>query len=113
MASEGSKTYWVLAMVDPLTKSGKNGEIIQLGPKACDRPPLRLTCGGQFADKDAKEVVPRWSHNPEEVLVNEEEYELKRVPLTSISLVTTRIIKVNRRSVTNESPTECSHGFHA
>lgn len=46
-------------------------------------------------DKDAQAVVPRWSHNPEEMLVDQAEYELARIPLTSISLVTARTIKVN------------------
>lgn len=52
-------------------------------------------------DKDARAVVPWWSHNPEELLVDQPDYELTRVPLTSISLVTTRTIKVKRRSVLN------------
>lgn len=44
--------------------------------------------------------MPRWSHNPEEILVDQPEYEVTKVPLTSISLVTARTIKVKRRSIT-------------
>jgi hypothetical protein len=49
-------------------------------------------------DTDDQAVVPRWSHNPEEMLVDQPDYEVKKVPLTSISLVTSRTIKVKRRS---------------
>lgn len=48
-------------------------------------------------DKDGRVVVPRWSHSPEEMLVDQAEYDLARVSLTSISLVTTKTIKVKRR----------------
>jgi len=58
-------------------------------------------------------MVPKWSHNPEELLVEKPEYELAQVPLTSISFVTARTIKVKRRSVstTMEKPRERLHGF--
>ena len=54
---------------------------------------------GRPLDKEAEAVVPRWSHNPEELSVDQAEYELAEVPLTSISFVTGRTIKVIRRSV--------------
>lgn len=64
-------------------------------------------------DKDAQAMVPMWSHNAEEMLVDQAEYELVAVPLTSISFVTARTIKVKRRSVlatTTKKPRKCSHG---
>lgn len=73
-ASDGSKMYYVLAMVDSLTKSKKN-------------------------DKDTLAVVPSRSHNPADMLVDQPEYELTIVPLTSISLVTARTIKVELDSI--------------
>jgi len=58
---------------------------------------------GRRLDKDAEAMVPKWSHNPEELLVDQAEYELAEVPLTSISFVTGRTIKVKRRSILNNS----------
>lgn len=100
--------YYVLAMVDSLTKSRENGEVtdaytpsggsqpstLAMIDLVLTRPPL-----GIRLDKDALAVVPSWSHNPADMLVDQPEYELTRVPLTSISLVTTRTIKVKPRSV--------------
>ena len=59
---------------------------------------LVLTLGIRL-DKDTLAVVPSRSHNPADMLVDQPEYELTIVPLTSISLVTARTIKVKRRSV--------------
>lgn len=73
-------------MVDSLTKSGKNGERFD--------SVRELMIDHTAPDKEARTVVPRWSHNPEDMLVNQPEYELTKVPLTSINLVTTRTIKV-------------------
>lgn len=68
----------------------------------CDSPGVDLTLVGPLehrSDKDAQAVVPRWIHNPEDLLVDQTEYELVEVPLTSVSLVTAKTIKVKRRSV--------------
>ena len=58
---------------------------------------IETLCRG--LDTDAEAMVPRWSHSPEELLVDQAEYELAEVPLASISFVTGRTIKVIRRSV--------------
>lgn len=58
---------------------------------------------GHRLDKDAEAIVPRWSHNPGELLVDRAEYELAQVPLTNISFVTGRTIKVIRRPVLNNN----------
>lgn len=100
--------YWVLAVVDSHTKSGKNGETVncdQCCPNAHDRRPLRFAffplsdpLDPRLDKKDAEALLPRWSHDPGEMLVDQAEYELTRIPLTSVSLVTMKTIKVKRRS---------------
>ncbi|KII94033.1 hypothetical protein PLICRDRAFT_171718 [Plicaturopsis crispa FD-325 SS-3] len=67
---EKSRTYFVLALVDPETKA-KHLEI------------------------DDQAVTPRWPPSPHSLLVNDGIYELTAVPLSSISLVTNRTVKVN------------------
>ena len=107
-ASVGSRAYWVLAVVDSHTKSKKNGEMIsdyQPSLKAHPQyiitihPTLNFFSPDPRLDKDARAMVPKWSHSPEEMLVDQAEYDLAAVPLTSISLVTARTIKVKRRSI--------------
>lgn len=99
--------YWVLAVVDSHTKSGTDGERVnddQCCSDAHDRRPPRfaffpfLDALDPRLDKDAEVVVPRWSHNPEKMLVDQAEYELTRISLTSVSLVTMKTVKVKRRS---------------
>lgn len=102
--------YWVLAVVDSRTKSGKNGKTMKRINRleADDRHLSLQFARRQFyplaplnhrSDKDAQAMVPKWSHNPEDLLVDQAEYELAAVPLTSVSLVTSKTIKVKRRSV--------------
>jgi len=65
-------------------------------------------------DKDAQVVVPKWTVHPEEMLVDQAEYELTGVTLTSISLVTTRAIKVRTALGPNaivKVSTKCSRDF--
>ncbi|KAF9469690.1 antiviral helicase [Collybia nuda] len=66
---EKIKTYYVLALVDPETKSGKH-------------------------DIDSQGIPPRWPPTPESLLVDEGVYELRAVSLTSIIFVTNKIVKV-------------------
>lgn len=98
--------YWVLAVVDSHTKSGKDGETVnddQCCSDAHDRRPPRFAflplsdALDPRLDKAAEVIAPRWSHSPEEMLVDQPEYELAKIPLTSVSLVTMKTIKVKRR----------------
>ncbi|TFK41940.1 ATP-dependent RNA helicase [Crucibulum laeve] len=63
------KTYYVLALVDPDTKSNRR-------------------------DIDPQAVPPLWPPKPESLLVEDGVYDVRAVPLTSITLVTSRTIKV-------------------
>jgi len=45
-------------------------------------------------DIDPQAIPPRWPPMPESLIVNDGVYELRRVPLTSIVLVTNKAIKV-------------------
>ncbi|RDB28581.1 hypothetical protein Hypma_015957 [Hypsizygus marmoreus] len=63
------KTYYILALVDSATKSGKH-------------------------DIDSQGIPPRWPPTPESLVVQDGVYELRAVPMTSISLVTNKTIKV-------------------
>ncbi|KDQ63053.1 hypothetical protein JAAARDRAFT_29053 [Jaapia argillacea MUCL 33604] len=64
------KTYWALALVDPETKSRSRE------PEPPAPPPL-------------------WPPTPQDLEVENGTYELRRVPLTSVSLVTSRSTKVD------------------
>ncbi|CAK5264477.1 unnamed protein product [Mycena citricolor] len=64
------KTYFVLALVDLATKTGHR-------------------------DIDNQAVTPRWPPLPQSLNVSEGVYEVTAVPLTSISLVTARTIKID------------------
>ncbi|KAF8640787.1 hypothetical protein AX17_000436 [Amanita inopinata Kibby_2008] len=67
---ESLKAYYVLALVQPSTKTGMN-------------------------DVDAEELPPRWPPAPQFLDPEEGTYELAQVLLTSVSLITDRIIKVD------------------
>ncbi|KAI0323105.1 antiviral helicase [Amylostereum chailletii] len=67
---ENVKYYWVLALVSPETKDGKQ-------------------------NVDVQGLPPRWPPDPESLMFSDGVYELAAVPLTSISLVTNRTIKYN------------------
>ncbi|KAG6846094.1 hypothetical protein H0H87_006458 [Tephrocybe sp. NHM501043] len=66
---EKLKTYYVLALVDPETKSGAH-------------------------DIDNQAIPPYWPPTPESLVVDDGVYELRAVPLTSVALVTSRSVKV-------------------
>ncbi|KAI0068005.1 antiviral helicase [Artomyces pyxidatus] len=65
-----ARWYFVLALVDNATKSGKN-------------------------DVDAASVTPRWPPRPHSLVVENGTYELTPVPVTSIAFVTSRSVKVD------------------
>ncbi|KZV67653.1 antiviral helicase [Peniophora sp. CONT] len=69
-AQEQVKCYFVLALVDPVTKSRELDQASQLVP-------------------------PRWPPTPDHLLVTDATYDLVAVPITCISLVTNRVIKVD------------------
>ncbi|KAG6873825.1 hypothetical protein C0995_010437 [Termitomyces sp. Mi166 len=71
---EKTKMYYVLALVDPETKSGDH-------------------------DVDNEAIPPHWPPTPEALVVTNGVYELRAVPLTSMSLVTNRSIKVEVDSI--------------
>ncbi|KAF8963922.1 antiviral helicase [Flammula alnicola] len=64
------KTYFILALVHPNTKSGKR-------------------------DIDSEAVPPMWPLTPSSLTVESGVYELRAVPQTSIVMVTNRSLKVN------------------
>ncbi|GLB35762.1 putative DSHCT [Lyophyllum shimeji] len=66
---EKVRTYYVLALVSPETKSAEH-------------------------DVDNQAVPPRWPPSPASLVVDNAVYELRAVPLTSIALVTNRTVKV-------------------
>ncbi|KAG6878176.1 hypothetical protein C0993_011249 [Termitomyces sp. T159_Od127] len=68
------KMYYVLALVDPETKSGDH-------------------------DVDNEAIPPYWPPTPKALVVENGVYELKAVPLTSVSLVTSRSVKVEVDSI--------------
>ncbi|GBE77514.1 Putative ATP-dependent RNA helicase [Sparassis crispa] len=67
--SDNVKVYYMLAMVDPDTKSGKH-------------------------DVDAQSIPPRWPFTPASLAVDDATYELRPVPLTSVAMVCDCVIKV-------------------
>ncbi|KAF9556418.1 antiviral helicase [Agrocybe pediades] len=64
------KTYFVLALVHPDTKSGKD-------------------------DIDPDAIPPKWPLDPNSLRVDNGEYELRAVPITSIAMLSSRTIKVD------------------
>ncbi|KAG6811569.1 hypothetical protein H0H92_006818 [Tricholoma furcatifolium] len=68
------KSYYVLALVDPRTKTGEH-------------------------DIDDQAVVPYWPPKPESLAVDDPVYELRAVPLTSVALVTNKSVKVEVDSI--------------
>lgn len=70
------KTYDVLAVVSPETKSGKK-------------------------DIDAQAIPPTWPPRAESMIVDEPTYEYRAVPLTSIALVADRIVKIDLEQIIN------------
>ncbi|KAG5731038.1 hypothetical protein E4T56_gene15574 [Termitomyces sp. T112] len=71
---EKVRTYYVLALVDPETKSGDH-------------------------DVDDQAIPPYWPPTPEALVVDKGIYELRAVSLTSVSLVTNRSVKVEVDSI--------------
>ncbi|KAF8910025.1 ATP-dependent RNA helicase [Gymnopilus junonius] len=65
------RTYFVLAWVDPDTKGGKRGKYV-----------------------DAEAVPPLWPIAPDSLFIDFGVYELRLVPLSSIVMVTNRMIKI-------------------
>ena len=47
-----------------------------------------------YLDIDPQAIPPHWPPTPESLIVNDGIYELRKVPLTSIVLVTNKTIKV-------------------
>ncbi|KZT27539.1 antiviral helicase [Neolentinus lepideus HHB14362 ss-1] len=68
--ADGSKWYYVLALVDPETRSRKN-------------------------DVDYDALPPRWPIIPELLRVVEPNYEVLRVPMKSIAMITNQNIKID------------------
>ncbi|KAG6897960.1 hypothetical protein C0992_008350 [Termitomyces sp. T32_za158] len=68
------KMYYVLALVDPITKSGDH-------------------------DVDNEAIPPYWPPTPKALVVENGIYELRAVPLTSVFLVTNRSVKVDVDSI--------------
>ncbi|KIM88714.1 hypothetical protein PILCRDRAFT_2912 [Piloderma croceum F 1598] len=68
------KWYWVLALVHPDIKSGQLGKKNHIEPQA---------------------IPPRWPPVPHNLAVAHGTYEIVAVPYTSISIVTSRTIKVD------------------
>lgn len=56
-------------------------------------------------DIDAQAVTPRWPPTPEPLLIDDGVYELVTVPLTSISLITNRTIKVHSFAPSSQQST--------
>lgn len=81
--------YYVLALVDPETKSGDHG-IFFLGEKFSEGIETWVSL-----DVDNEAIPPYWPPTPEALVVNNGVYELKAVPLTSVYLVTSRSVKVD------------------
>ncbi|EIN14380.1 antiviral helicase [Punctularia strigosozonata HHB-11173 SS5] len=69
-----TKMYFVLALVNPETKRREN-------------------------DIDSQMVAPRWDFQPESLLVQDGQYELSVIPVTSIAMVTDRILKVDADAI--------------
>lgn len=55
---------------------------------------LGITEHGHISDTNNDEVPPVWSLNPGSLVIDDGIYEVRAVPLTSIILVTDRMLKV-------------------
>ncbi|KAH9950987.1 antiviral helicase, partial [Amylocystis lapponica] len=66
---DNTRMYSILALVDPVTKSGER-------------------------DVDAQSIPPRWPPTPESLVAQDSTYQFRIIPLTSIAMVTDRVIKV-------------------
>ena len=84
------KHHFVLALVSPETKARPKGAVIAYDLSSGPFPSLTGTI-----EADPQAVTPRWPPTPESLLVDDTTYELVTVPLTSVSLVTNRSIKVH------------------
>ncbi|KAI0715060.1 antiviral helicase [Earliella scabrosa] len=82
------KSYYVLAMVSPDTKSGVNGQYPTLLVRQCN-----MVTPGE--DVDAQARPPRWPPQPEWLLVDEPVYDLLAVPITSIAMASYESIKLD------------------
>ncbi len=82
---EKLKTYDVLALVDKDTKDGKRGKHIIT---------LYMASVIIYADIDDGSMPPFWPPEPTSLVVEDDTYDLRPVPLTSIAFVTNRILKV-------------------
>lgn len=86
---EKIKTYFVLALVDADTKAGNRGRC-NLRVVDC-----HIHAFFSFLDIDPQDITPRWPPSPTSLVVQDGVYEVIAVPLTSISLVTGRSIRVS------------------
>ncbi len=87
-AENKEKLYYVLAVVSPDTKKRQIGEY-----HCC------LFCNPIFivsVDVDPQALPPRWPPQPEWMLIDEPQYELTTVPLSSIVMAAYQSIKVRR-----------------
>lgn len=48
-----------------------------------------------YSDVDSQAIPPQWPPTPESLRVDDGVYELRAVPLTSITLVTNKVVKVS------------------
>lgn len=57
--------------------------------------PLIIPEAHIYGDVDPQAIPPCWPPTPEALMGDQAQYELRAVPLTSISLVTNKTIKVS------------------
>jgi antiviral helicase SKI2 len=84
---EQVKHYFVLSRVDSETKEGKNGTI----RCHCLED---TTAHDSSIDVDSQAVPPRWPPSAQSLVVEDGVYERTIVPVTSITFVTNRTLKV-------------------
>jgi antiviral helicase SKI2 len=87
---EQVKCFIVLSLVGSETKTGKNGTPRRNGL------PEKIHLVTSLLDVDVQAVPPHWPPLAQNLAVEDGEYELSVVPVTSIALVTSRILKVMR-----------------
>jgi antiviral helicase SKI2 len=79
--------YFALALVDPMTKSGANGNYTYRGKRTWLLKP--------YTDIEPASLPPLWIINPGKMVVDERTYDVKAIPISSIIRVCNRMIKVH------------------
>ena len=88
LTSAKSKIYNIFAIVSKQTKGGENGW------SRLSWSPTSHFAHVRSLDLDDQAVVPIWPPRPEQLLVDEPEWELKSISAESILMVTDRVLKV-------------------